>query len=54
MLALEAKGDTTTPADANVTRGIEQAHARCAEANFGYVVAPTQSVTDTARSLRAG
>jgi hypothetical protein len=51
VLALEAKGDNTTPADADITRGIEQAHARCAEANLGYVAAPIQSVTDTARSL---
>jgi hypothetical protein len=51
VLALEAKGDNTTPADADITQGIEQAHARCAEANLGYVAAPIQSVTDTARSL---
>lgn len=51
ILVLEAKGDNTSPTDADITRGIEQAHARCAEANLGYVAAPIQSVTDTVRSL---
>jgi hypothetical protein len=51
VLVVEAKGHNTAPAEADITRGIEQAHARCSEVNLGYVAAPIQSVTDTARSL---
>lgn len=51
VVAVEAKGHNTTPGKADITRGIEQAHARLPEVNLGYVAAPIQSVTETARSL---
>lgn len=51
IVAIETKGDNTSPADADVTRGIEQAHSRLSEVNLGYVAAPMPSVTETARSL---
>lgn len=51
VIAVEAKGDNDAPESADVTRGIEQAHARISEVNLGYVAAPIESVTETARSL---
>jgi len=51
VIAVEAKGDASAPEAADVTRGIEQAHARLSEVNLGYVATPIQSVTETARSL---
>lgn len=51
VVAVEAKGHNTTPEAADVTRGIEQVHARLPEVNLGFVAAPAESVTGTARSL---
>ena len=51
VVAVEAKGDNTAPGAADVARGIEQAYARLSEVNLGYVAAPVESVTETARSL---
>lgn len=51
VVVVEAKGHNSTPANANIARGIEQAHAHLPEVNLGYVAAPVQSVTDSARSL---
>ncbi|MFB6092251.1 MAG: hypothetical protein ABEK02_04480 [Haloquadratum sp.] len=51
VVAVEAKGDNDAPEKADVARGIEQAHAHLAEVNIGYVAAPIQSITETARSM---
>ncbi|MFA1610766.1 hypothetical protein [Halobellus rubicundus] len=50
VVAVEAKGHREH-APADVARGIEQAHSRLSEVNLGYVAAPAESVTETARSL---
>jgi hypothetical protein len=47
---IEAKGDNSDPAAADVARGITQAHAHLPEVNLGYVAAPAASITDTARA----
>ena len=50
VVVVEAKGHTasrTVP----IGRGIEQAHSHLPEVNLGYVAAPIDSVTETARSL---
>lgn len=51
VVAVEAKGHNTSPDQADVSLGIEQAYARLPEVNLGLVAAPTASVDDTARSL---
>ena len=51
VVAVEAKGHNTAPEKADIARGIEQAHSHLPEANLGYVAAPMESVTQTARSL---
>lgn len=51
VAVIEAKGHNADPSAADVTRGITQAHAHLSEVNLGYVAAPIQSVTDTARAL---
>jgi hypothetical protein len=51
VAVIEAKGHNSDPGAANVTRGINQAHAHLSEVNLGYVAAPIQSITDTARAL---
>lgn len=51
VAVIEAKGHNADPAAADVTRGITQAHAHLAEVNLGYVAAPIQSITDSARAL---
>ena len=50
VTVIEAKGHNTNPSDADVARGITQAHAHLPEVNLGYVAAPAPSVTDTARA----
>lgn len=51
VIAVEAKGSNTDPSSADITRGIEQAHARLSDVNLGYVAAPMASVGETARAL---
>ena len=51
IIAVEAEGHNTTPRNADIGRGIEQAHAHLPEVNLGYVAAPVESVTQTTRSL---
>ncbi len=51
VTVIEAKGHNSDPSAADVTRGINQAHAHLSEVNLGYVAAPIQSITDTARAL---
>jgi hypothetical protein len=51
VAVIEAKGHNSDPGAADVTRGINQAHAHLSEVNLGYVAAPIQSITDTARAL---
>lgn len=51
VAVIEAKGHNSTPAAADVTQGITQAHAHLGEVNLGYVAAPLESITDSARSL---
>lgn len=51
VAVIEAKGHNSDPAAADVTRGINQAHAHLSEVNLGYVAAPIQSITETARAL---
>ena len=51
VAVIEAKGHNTDPSDADVRRGINQAHAHLGEVNLGYVAAPIQSITDQARAL---
>lgn len=51
VVVVEAKGHNRTPGSAPIGRGIEQAHSHLPEVNLGYVAAPIDSVTQTARSL---
>jgi len=51
VTVIEAKGDNTDPRAADVRTGINQAHGHLSEVNLGYVAAPLQSITDTARAL---
>jgi len=51
VAVIEAKGHNSDPSAADVTRGINQAHAHLSEVNLGYVAAPIQSITDTERTL---
>ena len=51
VTVIEAKGHNSDPGAADVTLGINQAHAHLSEVNLGYVAAPIQSITDTARAL---
>ncbi|NIC00233.1 hypothetical protein [Halobacterium sp. R2-5] len=51
VAVIEAKGHNSDPGAADVTRGINQAHAHLSEVNLGYVAAPIKSITDTARAL---
>ncbi len=50
VTVIEAKGHNTAPSDADVARGITQAHAHLPEFNLGYVAAPAPSITDAARA----
>ena len=50
VTVIEAKGHNTNPSDADVARGITQAHAHLPEVNLGYVAAPAPSITDAARA----
>ena len=50
LTGIETKGHNTNPGDADVARGITQAHARLPKVNLGYVAAPAPSITDTARA----
>ncbi len=50
VTVIEAKGHNTNPGDADVARGITQAHAHLPEVNLGYVAAPAPSITDAARA----
>jgi hypothetical protein len=51
VTVIEAKGHNTNPAATDIRRGITQAHGHLSEVNIGYVAAPLQSITDTARAL---
>jgi hypothetical protein len=51
VVVVEAKGNNAASEDADITRGIEQVHARMSEANLGFVAAPLASVSETAQSL---
>jgi len=51
VTVIEAKGHNTDATAADVQTGITQAHSHLGEANLGYVAAPTQAITDTARAL---
>ncbi|MEZ3170125.1 hypothetical protein ABNG03_05750 [Halorubrum sp. RMP-47] len=50
VTVIEAKGHNTNPSDADVARGITQAHAHLPEVNLGYVAAPAPSITEAARA----
>ena len=50
VVVVEAKGHTAS-GTAPIGRGIEQAHSHLPEVNLGYVAAPIDSVTETARAL---
>lgn len=51
VTVIEAKGHNVDASAADVRAGITQAHGHLGEPNLGYVAAPTQTITDTARSL---
>ena len=51
VTVIEAKGHNSNPVAADIRRGINQAHGHLSEVNLGYVAAPLQSITDSARAL---
>ncbi|MEF8894434.1 hypothetical protein [Halodesulfurarchaeum sp.] len=51
VTVIEAKGHNSDPSEANVARGINQAHGHLAEVNLGFVAAPIESVNDRERAL---
>jgi hypothetical protein len=51
VTVIEAKGHNTDPSNADIRRGITQAHAHLTDVNLGYVAAPQQSLTESARAL---
>lgn len=50
VVAVEAKGNREN-AEADIKKGIEQAHSRLSEVNAGFVAAPATTVTETARAF---